>query len=52
MQTFRGRPGYAAARILGPLYVASMCILALAGRKHYSVDIAVAILVSALTFYR
>ena len=52
MQTFKGRPFYTAARILGILYVGTMCVMAIAGRKHYSVDIAVAVLVSSLTFFR
>eukprot|EP00611_Tribonema_gayanum_P014122 TRINITY_DN2539_c0_g2_i1.p1 TRINITY_DN2539_c0_g2~~TRINITY_DN2539_c0_g2_i1.p1 ORF type:complete len:431 (-),score=121.65 TRINITY_DN2539_c0_g2_i1:648-1940(-) len=52
VKTFQGRRGYAVASVLGFMYVASMCLLALAGRKHYTIDIAIAILVTWLTFHR
>jgi len=52
IKTFRNCKRYRIVRIMGFLYVGTMATFALSGRKHYSVDIVVAILVSCLTFYR
>ncbi|CAM9756477.1 unnamed protein product [Choristocarpus tenellus] len=43
---------YFTIRVLGVMYLLIMCACTIAGRKHYTVDIALGIMIASLTFFR
>lgn len=54
VKTFRrGSPAvYRLVKLGGVLYLLTMCACTIAGRKHYTIDIALAIIIAGLTFFR
>lgn len=52
VKSWRGHPTYRVWKVLGVVYLLTMCTLAIAGRKHYTVDITLGILIASLTFFR
>ncbi|CAM9503476.1 unnamed protein product [Ectocarpus sp. 13 AM-2016] len=52
VKSWRGHASYRVWKALGVVYLLTMCTLAIAGRKHYTVDITLGILVASLTFFR
>mmetsp|Transcript_10571 Transcript_10571/g.35039 ORF Transcript_10571/g.35039 Transcript_10571/m.35039 type:complete len:510 (-) Transcript_10571:50-1579(-) len=40
------------AKVAGCCYIATVCVFALASRKHYSVDLALGTLIGSLTYFR
>eukprot|EP00903_Cladosiphon_okamuranus_P015900 g14685.t1 len=52
VKSWRGHATYGVWKVLGVVYLLSMCTLAIAGRKHYTVDITLGILIASLTFFR
>lgn len=43
---------YGGVKALGLLYLLTMATCTIAGRKHYTVDVALAIVIAGLTFFR
>ncbi|CAN0027448.1 unnamed protein product [Pylaiella littoralis] len=52
VKSWRGHASYRMWKVLGVVYLLTMCTLAIAGRKHYTVDITLGILIASLTFFR
>ncbi|CAM9418222.1 unnamed protein product, partial [Phaeothamnion confervicola] len=52
VKSLRGRRYFLLYKAAGVGYLLLMCTLAIAGRKHYTVDVALGILVAALSFFR
>lgn len=53
-KSFRRAPRlvYGCVKALGLLYLLTMATCTIAGRKHYTVDVALAIVIAGLTFFR
>eukprot|EP00903_Cladosiphon_okamuranus_P014816 g13721.t2 len=53
-KSFRRAPRlvYGCVKVLGLLYLLTMATLTIAGRKHYTVDVALAVVIAGLTFFR
>ncbi|CAM9500910.1 unnamed protein product [Phaeothamnion confervicola] len=52
VKSFRETRYYRLVKLAGMLYLMTMCLLAIAGRKHYTVDVTLGILIASLTFFR
>jgi len=46
----RNRPHQTARKLVAFVYLMTMCVLAISGRKHYTVDLALGVMVASLTF--
>lgn len=53
-KSFRRAPRavYRAVKLAGVLYLLAMTTCTIAGRKHYTVDVALAVVIAGLTFFR